>query len=305
MIRKSKWQGWNGWTIPAFALTCVISLIPWVIMIYNSFFDTSFSKVTSGKFVGLDNYRQAFSDPAFLTSIWNTTKIILVALPLEFIVGLGLAVIVWKHLKMRKFVVPILMIPMIIAPSVVGLLWNLNLNPIFGPIGILLRQIGISPDGVLANIDSALLSITLIDVWQWTPFMFLLFLSGLCGLPREPLEAAAVNNASSWQTFWRIILPALKPIMIVGILLRFTDLYKIFDTIWTTTVGGPGLSTETLSVFGYRVNFLYWHKGYGSAVVFVIYLISYIACLIFFHTVVKPEKKLIIRKRRLDHVAKA
>lgn len=293
MIRRSKWQGWNGWTIPAFVLTVVISLVPWLIMIYNTFLDTSYSSGAKGSFIGLENYRRAFSDPAFTVSLWNTFKIILVALPLEFIIGLLLALIVWKHLKLRKFVVPIMIIPMIISPSVVGLIWNLNLNPVYGPVGIWLREAGIAPDGLLSNINTALAAITMIDIWQWTPFMFLLFLAGLCGLPREPLEAAAVNNASAWQTFWRIILPALKPIMIVGFLLRFTDLYKIFDTIWITTVGGPGQATETLSVFGYRVNFLYWHIGYGSTVVFLIFIISYIACLIFFHTVVKPEKKLL------------
>jgi multiple sugar transport system permease protein len=117
-------------------------------------------------------------------------------------------------------------------------------------------------------------------------------LAGLVGVPKEPLEAAAVNNANAWQTFWHIILPSLRPIMVVGFLLRFTDLYKIFDTIWITTGGGPGISTESVSLYGYRVNFSYWHIGYGSAVVFVIFLISYIACLIFSHTVVPPEKKL-------------
>lgn len=290
-MRRSKWLGWNGWTIPAFALTCVISLVPWCIMIYNSLFDLSYSNVTNGSFVGLENYRQAFSDSSFTISLWNTAKIMLFALPLEFLFGLGMALLVWKNLKMRKFVVPILIIPMIISPSVVGLIWNLNLNPVFGPMGIWLRDIGIAPDGLFSNINTALGAIILIDVWQWTPFMFLLFLAGLCGLPKEPLEAAAVNNASSWQTFRRIILPALRPIMVVGFLLRFTDLYKIFDKIWITTGGGPGLATESLSLFGYRVNFSYWHIGYGSAVVFAIFLISYIACLIFSKTVVKQEKR--------------
>jgi len=291
-MRKSKWQGWNGWTIPAFALTVVISLIPWLIMIYNSFFDKSYTQGRAGKFIWLENYRQAASDSNFLASLWNTIKIMLVALPVEFLLGLGIALLVWKHLKMRRFVVPILTIPMIISPSVVGLIWNLNLNPVFGPVGILLRNMGIATDGLLSNVSTALWTITAIDIWQWTPFMFLLFLAGLVGVPKEPLEAAAVNNANAWQTFWHIILPSLRPIMVVGFLLRFTDLYKIFDTIWITTGGGPGISTESVSLYGYRVNFSYWHIGYGSAVVFVIFLISYIACLIFSHTVVPPEKKL-------------
>lgn len=291
-MRKSRWQGWNAWILPATILCFVISLTPWIIMIYNSFFNLSYTKIGSGQFVGLANYRQAFGDPAFLTSVWITLKVILVALPVEFVLGLVLAVLVSRHLFMRKFVVPILTIPMIIAPAVVGLIWNLNLNPNFGPVGILLKNLGISRDGLLSNTRTALWTIMVIDVWQWTPFMFLLFLAGLLGQPREPLEAAQVDGAGAWQTFKRVSIPALKPIFIVGFLLRFTDLYKIFDTIWVMTGGGPGMATEALSVFGYRLNFAYWHIGYGSAVVMLIFMISYLASLVFFHTVVPPEKKL-------------
>jgi multiple sugar transport system permease protein len=291
-MRRSKWQGWNAWILPATILCFIISLTPWIIMIWNSFFDVSYTKMNSGSFVGLDNYRQVFQDPSFLVSMKNTIVIILVALPAEFLIGLGLAVLVSQHIRMRKFVVPVLTIPMIIAPSVVGLIWSLNLNPSFGPVGIWLRLAGIAPEGLFAQSASALLTIILIDIWQWSPFMFLLFLSGLVGQPKEPLEASAVDGATTWQVFKRITIPGLKPIFIVGFLLRFTDLYKIFDTVWITTGGGPGLATETLSVFGYRVNFSYWHIGYGSAVVMIIFVISYLASLVFFHTVVPPEKKI-------------
>lgn len=291
-MRRSKWQGWNAWILPAAILCFIISLTPWIIMIVNSFSDLSYTKVGTGHFTGLNNYRQVFSDPSFVTSFKVTMKIILLALPLEFLFGLFLAMLISKHIRLRKFVVPILTIPMIIAPAVVGLIWNLNLNPNFGPVGIFLKNIGLSPDGLFANTNTALLTIIAIDIWQWTPFMFLLFLAGLMGQPKEPLEASQVDGASAWQTFRRVSMPSLKPIFIVVFLLRFTDLYKIFDKIWTTTGGGPGMSTEALSVFGYRVNFAYWHIGYGSAAVMVIFIISYLASLVFFHTVVPPEKKI-------------
>jgi len=291
-MRVSKWQGWNAWILPATVLCFIISLTPWIIMIYNGFFNLSYTKVGSGQFVGLENYRQAFKDPAFLESFWITVEVLLVALPAEFLLGLGLAVLISKHLRMRRFVVPILTIPMIIAPAVVGLIWNLNLNPNFGPLGIFLSRIGLSREGLLASTKTALWTIIAIDIWQWTPFMFLLFIAGLLGQPKEPLEAAQVDGASAWQTFKRVSIPSLKSIFIVGFLLRFTDLYKIFDSIWVMTGGGPGMATEALSVFGYRVNFGYWHIGYGSAVVMVIFIISYLASLVFFHTVVPPEKKI-------------
>lgn len=282
-MRLSKNKGFNLWTLPAIILTAFVSFVPFVIMIWNSFFDKSYTKISAGNFVGFANYREAMSDPEFLGAIGNTLKVILIALPVEFIVGLFIAVLVSQHMKLRKFVVPIIIIPMIIAPTVVGLIWGLNLNPNFGPIGVLLRNWGVAPDGLLANEKTALGTIIGIDIWQWTPFMFLLFLAGLCGLPHAPLEAAAVDGATSGQVFRRITLPGLKPIFVTAFLLRFTDLYKIFDVIWITTVGGPGNTTESMSTFGYRVNFLYWHIGYGAAVVMIIYLISEFVSTIFFN----------------------
>ena len=282
-MRQSKFKGFNFWTLPAIVLTAFVSFVPFLIMIWNSFFDKSYTKISAGKFIGFANYRQAMADPNFLGAISNTFKVILVALPIVFIVGLFIAVLVSQHMKMRKFVVPIIIIPMIIAPTVVGLIWGLNLNPNFGPIGVMLRNMGLATDGLLANQDTALGTIIGIDIWQWTPFMFLLFLAGLCGLPSAPLEAAAVDGASFGQVFRRITLPGLKPIFVTAFLLRFTDLYKIFDVIWITTVGGPGNTTESMSTFGYRVNFLYWHIGYGAAVVMIIYLISEFASTIFFN----------------------
>jgi multiple sugar transport system permease protein len=290
-MRQSKWQGWNGWILPATVLCFVISLTPWLIMIYNSFFDLSYTKIGSGGFVGLENYRQVFRDEAFLQSIAVTVKFMVVALPVEFILGLFLAILVSRHIGARKFVVPILIIPMIISPTVVGLIWTLNLNPNFGPIGILLKNIGVAVDGLLGSSKTALWTITVIDIWQWTPFLFLLFLAGLLGQPREPLEAAQVDGASSLQTFRRVTVPALKPIFTVAfcsVHRRVPDLRPI----WIMTTGGPGMSTEALSIYGYRVNFKYWHIGYGSAVVMILFMISYLISLVFFHLVVPPEKKI-------------
>jgi multiple sugar transport system permease protein len=291
-VRKSRAKGWNWWTVPAFVLTVIICLIPWLIMIYNSFFDLSYSKVGSGNYVGLENYRKAFSDPNFFEAIKNTLQFVIVSLPIEFLLGLFFAIIVARHLRMRKFVVPIIIIPMVIAPTVVGLLWQLNLNPSFGPIGIYLRSRGMALEGLTGSVKTALSTMIAIDIWQWTPFLFLLFIAGLLGVPKEPLEAAEVDGASGIQTFRKVILPSLRPIFIVAFLLRFTDAYKIFDTIWTMTGGGPGLATETVSIFGYRITFKFWHIGYGSAVVTLIYIISYLASYLFMKVTVKPEKKI-------------
>jgi len=291
-MRIVRGQGWNTWILPATILCFAISLFPWLIMIYNSFLGLSYSKPGSGGFVGLDNYRQAFSDPDLLESVWMTFKFLLIALPIEFVIGLALAVLVTRHIRMRKFVVPILIIPMIISPTVVGLIWTLNLNPSFGLVGIFLRTTGIFEDALLGEVSTVLPTIIAIDVWQWTPFVFLLMLAGLLGQPKEPYEAAQVDGATFWQTFRRITLPLLKPIFIVAFLLRFTDAYKIFDKIWIMTTGGPGRVTESLSIYGYRLTFKFWHIGYGSAVVTLIFIISFIASYLFVKAVVPSEKKI-------------
>lgn len=291
-MRATKWKGWNGWILPAFILCIIISLVPWLIMIYNSFFNLSYAKPRSGQYIGLDNYRHIFSDDAMWQSIKVTVEFVAISLPLEFILGLVFALIMVRHQWLRKFTIPIIIIPMVISPSVVGLLWQLNLNPSFGPLGIFFRNLGLFQEGLLGTADTALYTLIAIDVWQWTPFMFLLFLAGLLGQAKEPLEAASVDGASSWQTFWHVTVPALKPIFIVGVLLRFTDAYKIFDTPWIMTGGGPGLATETLSIIGYRVNFKFWHIGYGAAIVCVIFLISYLASLLFTKVVQPPERRI-------------
>ncbi|MEW5817535.1 MAG: sugar ABC transporter permease, partial [Spirochaetota bacterium] len=285
-------KGWNMWILPAVILCFAISLFPWLIMIYNSFFSLSYTDTSAAGFAGLENYRKAFSDPGFINSIWVTFKFLIFALPLEFLIGLALAVLVARHIRMRKFVVPIIIIPMIISPSVVGLIWKLNLDPSFGLVGILLKNTGIFTDALLGAVNTVLPTIIAIDVWQWTPFIFLLVLAGILGQSKEPYEAAQVDGATFWQTFLKITIPLLKPIFIVALLLRFTDAYKVFDQIWIMTTGGPGRSSESLSIFGYRLNFKYWHIGYGSAVITLFFIISFIASFLFVKAVVPPEKKI-------------
>jgi multiple sugar transport system permease protein len=165
---------------------------------------------------------------------------------------------------------------MILAPIVVGLTARLNLNPDFGLIGIVLRDFGLAPTGVLADGTSAFLTLVAVDVWQWTPFLVMIFVAAIISMPREPFEAAEVEGASRWQIFRHITFPLLQPIIIVGVLLRVTDSFKIFDQVFVMTGGGPGVSTEVATIFAYKVNFVSWNLGYGSAVVALLFFISFI-----------------------------
>jgi multiple sugar transport system permease protein len=289
-IRRAPWKGYK-WLWPSLILLAIIALAPWLIMGNYSFRNINFSDPSAtGEYVGLDNYRTALHDPDFSNSLWLTAKIILICLPIEFLIGLLVALCLASQTKLKKWTLPIIIIPMVISPIVVGLIGHLALNADFGLVGIILKNLGLVKGTILGNYKLAPYAVMAIDIWQWSPFMILIFTAGLLSLPKAPFEAASVDGASSWQTFWNVTLPLLKPIFVIAVLLRFTDLFKIFDTIFIMTEGGPGTATEISNFFAYRINFKYWNLGYGSAVVMLLYIVSFLACFIFV-TIVTPKNK--------------
>lgn len=277
-MRETTWSGYK-WQIAMIILVVFIDLIPFGMMLYYSTLGYSYTDSSlNGQFIGLDNFRKALHSPDMRNSVMTTGIFILGALPLQFVIGLLVAMALAREIQMKKFVLPFLIIPMVTADVVIGLIGNLNLNPDFGMIGIALRNLGFK-GAVLGDPNLAMIATIILDVWQWTPFVILIFLSALLSLPKEPYEAASVDGATPWQTFWRVTIPLLKPFFVIIFLLRFTDAYKIFDKIFILTGGGPGTATEVLSIFAFRVNFQYWNIGYGSAVVTLLYLVSYLVSL--------------------------
>jgi multiple sugar transport system permease protein len=259
------------------AFLLLFELWPFLIMLDQSVHALGYTQPgMNGRFVGLDNYRKLVFDDDFFHSVELTLLFMLTALPVEFVLALGFSVLLSYHLRLKRIVLSLLLIPMILAPIVVGLTARLNLNPDFGLIGILLREWGLSRNGVLADGTSAFLTIVAVDIWQWTPFLVMIFIAAIISMPREPFEAAEVEGASRWQIFRHITFPLLKPIIIVGFLLRLTDSFKIFDQLFIMTGGGPGISTELATIFAYKVNFVSWNLGYGSAVVALLFFISFI-----------------------------
>jgi multiple sugar transport system permease protein len=277
---------------PALILIAVIELIPFIVMLVYSFRAINFLDISaSGQFIGLDNYRQALNDPEFGSSIVTLSKVIVTALPIQFALGLVVALALTAHQTLRKYLLPIIIIPMIISPVVVGLIGSLNLNADFGLIGITLKQLGIVEKTILGDYNLALPAIVIIDIWQWTPFLILIFTAGLLSLPKEPYEAAYVDGASTWQVFVRVTLPLMQPIFLIALLLRFTDLFKIFDTIFIMTEGGPGSVTEVSNIYAYRVNFRFWNLGYGATLVTLLYIVSFLVCFAFVKIATLREDK--------------
>ena len=288
-MRKAKFGGYI-WLLPLVFFLFVIELWPFLKMLYQSFHHLSFTQpALNGEFAGLGNYRKAMNSESMMSSVGLTLKYMLIALPLEVLLAIFFSVLLSYHLKLKKYVLPILLIPMILAPIVVGLSAKLNLNPDFGIIGIFLKNLGISPSGLLTSANTAFLTIIVVDIWQWTPFLIMIFLASILAMPKEPFEAALIDGADRFQIFRYLTLPFLTPIIIIGILLRLTDAYKLFDQVYIMTGGGPGSSTELLTIFAYKLNFKFWNLGYGSAAVAILFLISFIISFFFVKLTYKEE----------------
>ena len=276
MTRRTAWGGYQ-WLLPMLAFLLVIELWPFLVMLEQSVHYLSYTSRarTASSSVSTTTARPCTTT---ISSTGSASPLLymLIALPLEFVLGLALAVLISHHMVLKRIVMPLLLIPMVLAPVVVGLVARLNLNPDFGLLGIMLREIGIAPEGLLGTPFNAFLTIVAVDIWQWTPFVTMIFLAAIIGMPREPFEAAVVDGASRWHIFRRITLPMLQPIIGVVLLLRLTDAFKVFDQVFIMTGGGPGAATELLTIFAYKVNFAYWNLGYGSAVVALLFFISFV-----------------------------
>jgi multiple sugar transport system permease protein len=195
-------------------------------------------------FVGLEQYGRLLGNKDYLTAMRNTFVFVVVAVSLELVIGLALALALRRQRFVRNLTRALLLTPMFVTPIAVGLMFRFLLNEQLGVIPRLLGAVGISIPFFSAEL--ALLSLALIDVWQWTPFMLLLLLAGLESLPQEPFEAARVDGAGAWMTFTQVTLPLLRPVIVVAVLIRALDALKVFEYVFAITQGGPGTATETI-----------------------------------------------------------
>jgi multiple sugar transport system permease protein len=233
-------------------------------------------------FVGLQNYLKAFRDPAATETILNTFLFVVGSVASQVVLGLGLAVLMSPETKFMRVVRGLAVIPMAIPPLVVGLVWKALLNSEFGSVAYYLKQIGLNPPrGFLGELNLAMPTIILIDLWQWTPLLMVIFLAGLKSLPTEINEAAYVDGASRWQAFTRITLPMLAPVIFIGVLLRTMNSFKIFDVIYVSTGGGPGNATAVLNFYIYKVGLTFFDMGYASALANILLVMIGLCCAVY------------------------
>src|SRR6201986_2251761 len=230
---------------PSMLTLTVVSLIPFIYTVYLSLHAAKFGRVTD--FIGAENYIPLLPDPRFWNSIGIALIFIAIAAPIEFMLGLVGALILNQNVRGRSVLIPLLFMPTMMAPIVVGLLWKIMLAGSWGLISynVLERFHLIGQTSIFASSDLALYALIFVDVWQWTPFMMLAFFAGLQALPLGPYRAGAVDGANHLHIFFNITLPMLTPRLVVVGLLRFIDAFKVFDTVYILPGGGPGITTET------------------------------------------------------------
>ena len=222
------------------------------------------------EFIGLGNYRELFKSEFFWTSVKVTLKFSASVVIAEILIGLALALLLEEKMKGLRLFRTIFILPIMVAPVVVGLTWRFLYDPSFGLFNYFLGFIGIEPQTWLSNPDLALPSVVVADIWQWTPFVFLLLLAGLQGIPRELLEAGQVDGTNYLQNLFYIKLPQIKSIIGITAVLRLIDSFRTLVVMFVMTEGGPGMSTEILSLHLYKTAFTSQRLGLASAIAIVL-----------------------------------
>jgi multiple sugar transport system permease protein len=251
---------------PAVLLILALSVYPLLFSVWVLFVNYDF-QIPGHAFVGLKNFRQVFADPVARWSLFLTITLSVTNVVIEFLLGLALALTMVKTFPGRGLVMSIIIVPLFISPVIVGQAWTLLLQRPFGPTNYLLgllvgHEVAI---GWLTESPWLYISLIIADVWQWTPFMFVILLAGLTSIPPNLYEAAEIDGVGSWQVFRRITVPFLGPMMTLAITFRLLDAIKLFDTIFIMTGGGPGTKTYTSSFYLYTVGFAQFHLSQATA----------------------------------------
>lgn len=284
---------------PGLLFLAVMVIFPMVFLFRTSLYDLTFMNFRSGEasFIGLGNFAELlFEDKRLLVSIKNTFLFVFVGVSCQFVFGLIMALVFNKVLRHNLFI-SILMLPSMMTPIVVGLLWRYILNSDFGIVSQLLMLLGYSKQAWLSNPKIAIYVLLIIDFWQWTPFMFLILLAGLQTMTPDTLEAARVDGASGIVTLFYIILPIIKPIALVAVTFRIMDAFKLFDIIAVLTGGGPGSSTYTLILKAMIDGFTHFRLAYSASVSIVTLILVTIFSLLFLRIIYKEmgEEELLMR----------
>lgn len=265
--------------LPAILLLLAFALFPMIFSLWLSFNTWNLAdRTATWTFVGLGNFRTILTtDPFFWPSVRVTLIFVGGTVAIQMILGLAIALLLNDEFRGRGAVRTIIILPLMISPVVVGLIWRFMYNTDRGMVNYLLYLVGLAPVDWLGRQPTALPAVMLADVWQWTPFVALILMAALQALPNEPIEAALIDGASRWQLLHYVILPMIRPAIMVALLIRLMDAFKIFDVIYVLTLGGPGVSTQVLGLYTYKWGFKFFQMGYASALSYILVILLIVA----------------------------
>jgi multiple sugar transport system permease protein len=271
---EARWSGgiWNTWLpfiLPPIAIIVLIVVLPTVQLIANSFYRWS---LLSGmkRFDGIGQYAEVLTDTLFTGSLLRTLVYTIAVVLLELVVGMAVALLFSREFSGMRLVRTLFLTPMLMVPIMVGLLWSLMYQPSIGIVNFVLSLCGIEPVNWLSSSALALPAIGIAEIWQWTPFVAVVFVAALQGLPPSVIAAARLDGASRWQRLLTIELPMMRNVIAIVFLLRFIDVFKTFGLIYIMTRGGPGRSTMVAGFYPWEVGFSQLLMGKASAAAFII-----------------------------------
>jgi multiple sugar transport system permease protein len=259
---------------PAVAVMAVGCMLPLLSALQLGFYDWSMGTPwAEAKWVGMDAFVAAFSDAAVWRSLVTTLIFAAVCVVAEMTLGIALALALEGDLRAMAFFRTLFILPMMIAPIAVGLTWRYLFDAQFGLLNALTGVFGAAPVGWLAQENTAFLAIIIADIWQWTPFVFIMMIAGLANVDTAVLEAARMDGATWWQTTWRVKLPMIMHVIAITLLMRLIDAFRVLEVIYILTFGGPGDSTEILSLHIYKTAFVGQRLGTAAAISVLLLLV--------------------------------
>ncbi len=267
--------------MPATILLVGLTLFPFIVSFILSFTDYSLLRPGQTKFIFLENYIELMKTDDFWIALRVTVVFTIFAVFIQVVLGVIFANLLHHETRNISFLRTIYLLPLAITPIAATFTFRLMFNPSLGVLNYFLKVLGLPPQAWLASPSTALISLIVVDTWQWTPFILLICLGGLASLPNEPFEAAKVDGANSWQVFSKITVPMLYPFISLALLFRSIDAFKTFDIIYVLTSGGPGVLTRTLNLYAFKHGIEFLSMGYAGSIAIVMLIITIVVAQIF------------------------
>lgn len=266
--------------LPAVVIMVAGLMYPVVQAFYLSFYDWKIgTDIADAPFVGLRHFTRMLGDPNVWESIWVTISFGIWTISIEMFLGVSLALLLEKPIRGASVFRTIFILPLMVSPVVVGLIWRYLFDARIGWINYYLGFIGIEPQVWLGDANLAFFAIVFTDIWQWTPFIFIIVIAGLQALPSEVLEASKIDGANWWQTIFFVKLPMIRSILLIALLMRLIDVFRALEVMYILTGGGPGRATELLSLHIYNRAFDTQQLGYASAISVLLIVIVFVLSL--------------------------